>query len=103
VPFLLLVLSFVFLSPRIGFTLFPASDEGVIQIAIQGQNGARKETMTQYISTIDEVVSSYEELKVYYVTLSGNNIDVYIELRDAKTRQSEDLLTVFDVEQGILS
>jgi multidrug efflux pump subunit AcrB len=102
VPFVLLILSFVFLSPRIGFTLFPASDEGIIQIAIEGQNGARKETMLEYIPMIEGVVSSYQELKVYYVTLSGNQIDVYIELLEAKKRQSSDMFSVFDVERGIL-
>jgi len=45
IPFLLLVLSFVFLSPKIGFTLFPASDEGVITMNIQGQTGSNKESL----------------------------------------------------------
>lgn len=102
IPFLLLILSFVFLSPRIGFTLFPASDEGIIQIEIEWQNGAKKETMVEYIPLIEEVVSQYEELKVYYVTLSGNKIDVYIELTDAKNREETWQKTVFEVENWIL-
>lgn len=102
VPFILLILSFVFLAPKIGFTLFPASDEWVIQVAIEGKNGAKKETMVEYIPLIEEVISSYEELKVYYVTLSWNMINVYIELNDAKDRQSDGLLTVFEVEKWIL-
>ncbi|MCD5375456.1 efflux RND transporter permease subunit [Candidatus Gracilibacteria bacterium] len=102
VPFILLILSFVVLSPRIGFTLFPASDEGVVQITIEGQNGAKKETMEKYIPLIEEVLSSYQELKVYYVSLSGNKIDVYIELIDAKERQSEGMLSVFDIERDVL-
>lgn len=102
VPFVCLILSFVVLSPRIGFTLFPGSDEGVIQITIEWKNGAKKETLTQYIPIIDNVISSYKELKVYYVSLSWNKIDVYIELTDGKMRQSEWLLTVFDVERNIL-
>ena len=87
VPFLLLILSFVFLSPRIGFTLFPASDEGIIQITIQGQDGANKETLIQYIGPIEKNLSDYEEMKVYYVTLAGNTIDVYVELTESKSRQ----------------
>jgi hypothetical protein len=58
--------------------------------------------MLEYIPMIEGVVSSYQELKVYYVTLSGNQIDVYIELLEAKKRQSSDMFSVFDVERGIL-
>jgi multidrug efflux pump subunit AcrB len=58
------------LSPRIGFTLFPASDEGIITMTIEGQTGSNKEALAKYIPLIEEVVSSYEELKVYYVTLT---------------------------------
>ena len=102
IPFLLLILSFVFLAPRIGFTLFPASDEGIITMSIEGQTWSNKEALVPYISRIEEVVSSYEEMKVYYVTLSGNSITVYIELTDAKLRQDTGLKTVFDLETEIL-
>ena len=102
VPFLLLILSFIFLSPRIGFTLFPASDEGVIQISIQGQDGANKETLTKYIAPIEKNLSDYEEMKVYYVTLAGNTIDVYVELTEAKGRQKSWQRSVFEIEDSIL-
>ena len=102
IPFILLILSFVFLSPKIGFTLFPASDEGVITMSIEWQAGANKEALIPYIDDIEEVVSSYEEMKVYYVTLSGNSITVYIELVDAKIRQDLGQKSVFDIETEIL-
>ena len=51
---------------------------------------------------IEDVVSSYEEMKVYYVTLAGNQITVYIELTDAKIRQKAKQKTVFEIETAIL-
>ena len=102
IPFLLLILSFVFLSPKIGFTLFPASDEGIITMNITGQTWSNKESLVWYIDDIEDVVSSYEEMKVYYVTLTNNEITVYIELTDAKTRQDAWLKSVFDLETEIL-
>jgi len=102
IPFLLLVLSFVFLAPRIGFTLFPASDEGVINISIEWQVWANKESLEQYIPTVEETLSSFEEMKVYYVTLAWNTLSVYIELTDAKERQRQWKKTVFEVETQIL-
>ena len=102
VPFLLLILSFVFLAPKIGFTLFPASDEGVITMSVEGPTGSNKESLEQYIPVIEDIVSSYEEMKVYYVSLAGNKITVYIELTEAKLRQKSGQKSVFDVETSIL-
>jgi hypothetical protein len=36
---------------------------------------------------VDEAISKYPELKVYYNTISGNKIDSYIELTEPKKRQ----------------
>ena len=102
IPFVLLILSFVFLSPKIWFTLFPASDEWVITMSIQGQTGSNKESLVWYIDDIEAVVSSYPEMKVYYVTLSGSEITVYIELTDAKIREDLWQKDVFAIETEIL-
>jgi multidrug efflux pump subunit AcrB len=90
------------LSPRIGFTLFPASDEGIIQIEIESQVGSKKEILEKYIPEVESVLSSFEEMKVYYITLTGNRLSVYIELTDAKQRQSNRQKTVFEIETEVL-
>jgi len=36
-PFILLIFSFIFLSPQIGFTLFPASDEGMLTMTLEAK------------------------------------------------------------------
>jgi len=102
IPFILLVLSFVILSPRIGFTLFPASDEWVVNISIEWQVGSKKEALIWYIPLIEETLSSFEEMKVYYVSLAGNNISVYVELIDSQIRQKAWMKDVFEVEAEIL-
>jgi len=102
IPFILLIFSFVFLAPKIGFTLFPASDEWIITMAVEWPTWANKESLERYVPLIEDVVSSYEEMKVYYVTLAGNQITVYIELTDAKIRQRTKQKTVFEVETAIL-
>jgi multidrug efflux pump subunit AcrB len=38
VPIILLIASFVFLSPIIGFTLFPATDNNIITLRLTGPN-----------------------------------------------------------------
>jgi len=102
IPFVLLVLSFVFLSPRIWFTLFPQSDVWIININIEGQVWSNKESLVEYLPLIENHLSSYEEMKVYYVTLSGNSISVYVELIDVNIREDRWLRDVFTVETEIL-
>ncbi len=102
IPFILLILSFIVLSPRIGFTLFPASDEWIITISIEWPTWSNKESLKEYIPFIEKAISNYQELKVYYVQLQDNIITVYIELTDAKIRQNLNQKTVFEVEENIL-
>jgi len=102
IPFILLVLTFVFLSPRIGFTLFPASDEWVININIEWQTGSNKESLTPYISRVENILSWLEEMKVYYVSVSWNSMSVYVELTDSNLRQDLWQRDVFVIEELIL-
>lgn len=71
-------------------------------MTIEGQTGSNKEALAKYIPLIEEVVSSYEELKVYYVTLTWNSITVYIELIDSAIRQDAWQRDVFEIEKAML-
>ncbi|MDP2396668.1 MAG: hypothetical protein Q8S84_04430 [bacterium] len=42
--------------------------------------------MSKYLTYIDQSLSKVEEVKVYYTTVSKNNIGVYIDLLDKKYR-----------------
>lgn len=101
IPFVLLILSFVYLSPSIWFTLFPETDEWVINISIKWQSGLDEEYMSKYISVIDESLSKIEEVKNYYVTIKSNSISVYVDLIDKTFRKENKLKTVYEVEKVI--
>lgn len=98
-PVILLILSFIFLSPKIGFTLFPSTDEWVITISIEAKTGTDKETLKEYIPQVETFVKKYDELKVFYINLSWNRISVSVELSDAKQRQKDDKRDVFTIEK----
>ena len=102
-PLFALALTFIFLAPRIGFILFPASDEGIINISVEAKTWTDKSALEEYIPQIEKVLSSFEEMKVYYVNLSGNTISVSVELLDSNIRDERGLMSVFDVEDKILS
>ena len=103
VPVVLMVLTFMFLSPKIGFTLFPATDEWVLNIDISAREGTDKDYFLPYISVIDESISSYEEIDVYYTTLTDNKLSLAVNLTEAKGRQALWQRTIFEVEELILA
>ena len=101
VPFVLLILSFIFLSPKIGFTVFPATDEWVLQIKVTWETGAKEDSMKKYISDFDEILSKTPEIKVYYTKVSGNKVSVYVDLTDKKIRKEKGQLHVMKLEKAL--
>ncbi len=98
IPVILLITSFVTLSPKIGFVLFPSTDEWVINITIKGQAWVDEEYMSKYITPIDNSLSKVKEINNYYVAISKNSISVYVDLIERNIRKKEWLRTVYDVE-----
>ena len=101
-PVIAMIATFIFLAPQIGFILFPATDESVINVEIATKEWTDKESLRKYLPIIDEAVSKYPELKVFYNSISWNKIDSYIELLEPKKRQEQWLKSVFEVETLIL-
>jgi len=101
-PFILMILTFVFLSPSIGFTLFPSQDSGIINITVQAKTGTDEDTLMPYISQVESAITPYPELKVYYITISGDTMSVNVELLDDNIRKAKKMKDVFTVEDEIM-
>jgi len=101
-PIIVLILTFVFIAPNIGFTLFPSSDQWVISWSIETKEWTDKKVLIKYLSVLDEAIYDIPELKVYYNSISGNRIDLYIELLEKWIRDEQWLRNVFEIEQVIL-
>ncbi len=100
-PILLLILSFVFLAPKIGFTLFPWSDQWVINIDIKWKTWAWEDFMKKYIDDIETILSKTQEIKVYSITVDSNNISVYIDLLSKEIREKKWLLSALELEEKL--
>lgn len=98
IPLLLLIVTFVTLSPLIWFIVFPSTDNSIINITIKAKTWTDKDALKTYLTQIDEYVSKYPEMKVFYSTLSWNSINVYVELISNLERQDKWLRTVFEIE-----
>lgn len=101
IPILLLASSFVFLSPKIGFVLFPSTDEGIINLSLKWQTWVNEEIMWKYINDFEDKLSNIKEIKNYYITVSWNSLDVYIDLINKNIRDDLWLRNVSLVEKQI--
>ena len=96
-PILILISTFVFLSPQIGFTLFPAGDNSVLNINISAPTGSSEKLLEQYLDDVESVLMRYSELELANITISWNTMSIYLELVDTDQRDRN----VFELESSI--
>jgi len=99
IPILLLVTSFIVLSPKIWFVLFPSTDEGIINISVKWEAWVDEDYMKQYIDNIENSLSKIKEINNYYITVNKSSISVYIDLLEKSYRKDNDLKNVYDIEE----
>lgn len=100
-PIILLVLTFVFISPKLGFTVFPATDWGMMEINLEAKTWTDYKSLEKYIWDIEKSISKHKEVKVYNLSLSKSKIYTYIELTNAKQRQENWEKDIFEIEKEI--
>ncbi len=99
VPIILLVLTFVFLSPKIWFTLFPWGDQWIFQVKVENVPWSTTEQTAEYIPFVESELSSIPEVKQYSITVNGNALNATIELLDLDERVKKWMREVFDIEK----
>ncbi len=99
VPFILLIVTFITLSPKIGGTIFPASDNNRFDVFLTTKKGTTTEAIKKYIPFLDPIFSEIPEVKSYRIHANKNSIHISIDLIDKKERQKMWLRDVFVVEE----
>ena len=97
----MLISTLVFLSPKIWFTLFPATDEWFINITIQAKTWTQKKALEKYLEPVWKSLSKYPEIKVYYSSISSNVLNVWVNLFSKSDRDKRGLRNVFEIEKLI--
>ena len=98
IPIILLILSIIFLSPRIGFTMFPDSDKSIITININTKKDLSKDYLFgKYWDKINSILNKKNEILFYYTTFSNNNIYSYLELKEPENRNKNIKKTVWEI------
>ncbi|NDK07700.1 hypothetical protein EOM39_00465 [Candidatus Gracilibacteria bacterium] len=101
IPVILLILSFIFLAPAVGFNLFPSADNNYLTVSIEGENGLKTERMNEKIVGISDYLSKYKEIKYYTISVSDNYVDITIQLTKRNERQKLGQRNVFEIEKLI--
>ena len=102
-PLIGVFLTFIFLAPKIGFTLFPSGDNAVFNITVSSLPWTTKERIQELIPFIEPHLQWWPELKQYTITLRDNTIDIWVDLTDKKERQDKNFRDVFEVEKQLLA
>lgn len=102
-PFVLLMITFFTLSPKIWFTLFPASDNTMINITIESKDWEDEEYLETKIPSLEASLSSIPEIKNYNIKVSGNTLTSNVELFKKDYRDERGLRNSFEVEKEISS
>lgn len=98
-PLIALVLTFVFLSPRIWFSLFPSGDNPFVLYQIQGDDWSTTESMQVILPDVDDVLSDIPEIKAYTITALNNSVDISIILFAKADRQRDSFAIEDEIKQ----
>lgn len=99
-PVVALILTFIFISPTLGFTLFPSEDSGTVRIKIGGPVGVTEDYMRQYYDDLEQVFVEIpaEEMVNFDIRINGNLITANMELVDQEERRQQKLRKAEELE-----
>lgn len=100
-PVLALIATFIFLSPSIGFKLFPSGDNPFIDISITAKEGTTTDRMVGIWSWVDSVIANIPELKSYEVKINNNTIDVWVVLVKEEERKRDSFVIQDEIMSGL--
>ena len=100
-PFILLIFTFIFLSPKIGFTLFPATDNPMINISIEWSVWNTTDVMKKYLIDINNSLIKIPEIKIFSISINWSKIIITVELFEKIYRDKKGLRNSFLVEEEI--
>ncbi len=85
-PVVALVMTFMFLSPSIGFTLFPSGDNKQINITATAEKGTVTENLTPFLPQIHDVLAEIPEVEYFYISVLDNSIGMTVMLAEKDLR-----------------
>lgn len=101
-PVILLILSFKFLAPLVGFNLFPGDDNAYTSFNITWPVGQITEKTITELSGIDSIFLGYPEVEHTIITISDNRANIAVQLTKKPIRQENWERSVYELETILL-
>ena len=96
-PIVLLVLTAMFVSPKLGFLLMPSYDAENISINLTSDAGQTTETLVSKTKELHEILADIPELISYTAVINWNTVSTTLNLIDHTERER----TSFDIEEEL--
>jgi multidrug efflux pump subunit AcrB len=103
VPVILLILSFKFLAPLVGFELFPGDDNALVSFRIEWPVGQKTLKTAEDMKGIEKAFIGYPELKHATYSVNGNGVDVSVQLTKKNERKLKWQRSVYEIEKLVLA
>ena len=102
IPVVLLVLSFIFLAPFVGFNLFPTDDNAYTSFNVTGPVGQKTNITVKELEGIEKIFIWYPEIKYTNISIGGNRASAAVQLTKRDVRKKAGQRDVFTLEKVIL-
>ena len=103
IPVLLLILSFIFLAPRIGFNIFPTDDNAYTSFNITGPVWQKTDITSQDMRGIEDIFVGYPEIKYTNISIKNNTVKAAVQLTKRDIRKKNKERDVFTMEKILLT
>ena len=97
------------LAERVGFNLFPASDNGLVNYRIFGAVGERAESMDRIAMRLSDILSRYPEIQIFQIvtkdvkTSTDPGMTISVTLKKLAERKELGLLSVTDLDAKLMA
>lgn len=89
----------VVLAPKVGFNLFPSSDNSLITYSVEGAVGEKVESFHARLEPAYAILAKYPEIKFFSISTEGNTATVTVQLHKLGVRKEAKQRTVFELEE----
>lgn len=98
IPVILLILSFRFLAPAVGFELFPGDDNNIMSFSITGPVGQKTEVTYQDLEKAPTLLAGYPETEHITFSTRNNAMNISVQLKKKQIRKEQKERSVFEME-----
>lgn len=99
VPVLFFVIGSAVLAPKVGFNLFPSTDNALVNYAIEGAVGEKVSSFHERIAGVYPILAKYPEVKFFTISTKDNTANVTVQLHKLAEREKLGQRSVFEIEE----